>query len=210
MAAAQSARIGMAQTALYPSFSLSGAFGFQGNQIGNNQLSDIFSWGRQVSAIGAGMLIPIFDRGRLVNQVRVQDALFEQAIQAYETQVLKAQQEVEDALSNIAGGADSLKSLQRARDAVRRSAALAVQRYKSGESDYTTVTNSDQARLQVEDALTQTEGNLLQAYVAAFRALGGGWDGTLAPPGLAQSVSARMTARSDWGNALDAPAPPSQ
>jgi NodT family efflux transporter outer membrane factor (OMF) lipoprotein len=209
-AAAQSARIGQAEAALYPGFSLSGAFGFQSNNAGGDQLSDIFSWSKHLSSISAGLLLPIFDRGRLVNQVRVQDALFEQALQAYETQVLKAQQEVEDALASIAGGTDSLKSLQRARDAVRRSAALAVQRYKSGESDYTTVTSSDQARLQVEDALTQTEGNLLQAYVAAFRALGGGWDGTLTPPALAQSVSTRMQARTDWGNALDAPVAPPQ
>ena len=196
-AMAQSARIGQAQAALYPSFSLSGSFGFQASDAGGESLSDIFSWNRQVRSITGGLLFPLFDRGRLVNQVKIQDALFEQALIAYETQVLKAQQEVEDALANIASGSASRVSLLRAREAARRSAALSMQRYLAGASDYTTVTTSDQARLQIEDALQQSEGNLLQAWVAVFRALGGGWDGTLtppappAPPALAQQNPSR-------------------
>lgn len=190
-AIAQSARIGQAQAALYPSFSLSGSFGFQATDAGSDSLGDIFSWNKQVRSITAGLLFPIFDRGRLVNQVKVQDALFEQALRSYETQVLKAQQEVEDGLSAIASGSESRQSLGRARDAARRSAELGMQRYLAGAADYTTVTTSDQARLQVEDALQQTEGNLLQAWVTVFRALGGGWDGDLTPPALAQHTTSR-------------------
>lgn len=190
-AIAQLARIGQAQAALYPSFSLSGSFGFQASDAGNQRLSDIFSWNNQVRSISAGLLFPIFDRGRIKNQVKVQDALFEQALRSYETQVLKAQQEVEDALANIASGNAARLSLLRARDAVRRSADLSMQRYLAGASDYTTVTTSEQARLQVEDALQQTEGNLLQAWVAVFRALGGGWDGDLTPPEFAPKTSSR-------------------
>jgi NodT family efflux transporter outer membrane factor (OMF) lipoprotein len=188
-AMAQSARIGQAQSALYPSFSLSGSFGFQASDAGGDSLSELFSWNKQVRSLSAGLLFPIFDRGRLVNQVKVQDALFEQALRGYENQVLKAQQEVEDALSTIASSSEARLSLLRARDAVRKSAALSMQRYLAGASDYTTVTTSDQARLQVEDALQQSEGNLLQAWVAVFRALGGGWDGDLSLPELAQQTS---------------------
>ena len=168
-------------------------------------MNDIFTWGSQIRSIGAGLVLPIFDRDRLVNQVRVQDAVFEQALLAYQSQVLKAQQEVEDGLTSIASGNASLQGLLRARDAARRGASLALERYKSGGSDYTTVTGSDQARLQVEDAVTQTEGNLLQAWVSVYRALGGGWDGGLTPPQPAPLVAERMRARSDWGGLLTAP-----
>jgi outer membrane protein TolC len=59
---------------------------------------------------------------------------------------------------------------------------LALQRYEAGETDYTTVVAAEQSRLQLEDSFATAEGNLLQGYVSAYRALGGGWGGDLTPP----------------------------
>jgi NodT family efflux transporter outer membrane factor (OMF) lipoprotein len=201
-AAAQSARIGQAKAALYPSLTLNGTFGYAASNAGSSHLDDLFSWSNAAREVGASLLFPIFDRGRIVDQVRVQDALFEQSLLAYQNQVLQAQQDVEDSLVNILSDTQELKSLTLARDAARRSAQLAEERYKSGEADFTTVVTADQARLQVEDLLEQTRGGLLQAYVSAYVALGGGWDGTLLPPLIPDSVLERMKARTDWGQML--------
>lgn len=170
-AAAQSARIGQATAALYPSFSLTGAFGLSTTA----GVQSLFSWdSRAVSATG-GLYLPLFDRGRLHRLVRVQDSQLLQAIQAYQDAVLKAQQEVEDALASIDGSNAQIASLQEADAASTRSAALAIARYRAGQTDYTTVSSAEQARLQISDALVQAKGNLLQAAIGAFRAVGGGW-----------------------------------
>ncbi|MGI9246542.1 MAG: efflux transporter outer membrane subunit [Steroidobacteraceae bacterium] len=193
-AAAQSARIGQAQAALYPSLTLSGSLSSYSSDARGQSLNDVFSWGDPIQSVSAGLLLPLFDRGRLTAQVRVQDAAFTQAVLAYQAQVLKAQREVEDALVNIDGSLAALDSLRRATSAAKRSADLALLRYKSGETDYTTVTSADQSRLQVEDSLAQTEGDLLQAYVDAYRALGGGWSGEMDPPRLPVRESAATPA----------------
>lgn len=149
-AAAQSARIGQSQAALYPSFTLSGSFGTQSSTSGSNSIG-LFSWGNRMVSAGAGLVLPIFDRGRLHAQVNVQDALFRRAIFAYQGQVLKAQQEVEDALAGIRGSQAAELDLQLARTNADRAFALALERYKAGETDFTTVTAAAQSLLQVED-----------------------------------------------------------
>jgi NodT family efflux transporter outer membrane factor (OMF) lipoprotein len=178
-AIAQAARIGQAKSALFPSFSLGGSFGYQATNRGTNKLDDLFKWTNPISSLTGNLLFPIFNHGLLVNQVRVQDAIFQQAILNYQAQVLLAQQEVEDALSNITAYRHVLDSLTTARTSARRSTTLALERYKAGASDFTTVTAAYQAQLQVEDGLAQAQGNLLQAFVSTYRALGGSWDGKL-------------------------------
>ncbi len=170
-AAAQSARIGLAETALYPSFTLNGAIGYSTT----NGMNNLFKWDSRAAAYGIGFNLPIFDRGRLTEQVKVQDSLFAQSVLAYQNQVLKAQQEVEDALSAISGNARQLEDLQRADKAAARTSALAQLQYRSGQVDYTTVSSAVQAHLQTSDSVVQTEGGVLQATISAFRALGGGW-----------------------------------
>jgi NodT family efflux transporter outer membrane factor (OMF) lipoprotein len=172
-AAAQSARIGQAQSALYPSFSLSGSFGYSTT----SGLDTLFQWDNRALSYGMGFYLPLFDRGRLRAQVAIQDSVFRQALLAYQSQVLKAQQEVEDGLSALRGAKIQLLALQRAQEAATRSAQIAQNQYLAGQTDYTTVSAADQAQLQTSDALVQAQGSELQAYINTFRALGGGWTG---------------------------------
>ena len=171
-AAAQSARIGVAKAALYPSFTLNGAIGYSST----DGISNLFKWDNRAVAYGIGFNLPLFDRERISGQVKVQDSLFTQAVLAYQNQVLKAQQEVEDALSAIAGNSLQLANLQQADKAAARTSLLAQLRYRAGQVDYTTVSSAVQAHLQTSDSTVQAEGSVLQAYISAFRALGGGWD----------------------------------
>lgn len=169
VAMAQSARIGQAEAALYPTFTLGGAFGFSAT----DSVSDLFRWDSRTLSAGIGLVVPLFDRERIKAQIQVQDSLFRQAVLAYQNQVLKAQQEVEDAMSAIMEYTEQVAQLRAAETAASRSAELAATRYRAGQTDYTTVASAEQARLQTSDARVQAQGALLQAHISAWRALGG-------------------------------------
>jgi len=173
-AAAQSARIGQAEAALYPSFTLTGSFGYA-----TTDASSLFSWDSRALAAGLGFNLPIFDRGKLKAQVRVQDILFNQSVLAYQNQVLKAQQEVEDALAALQANQQQLQDWRMADQAAARSTKLAMVRFISGQTDFTTVSSAEQAHLQTSDAVVQAQAGVLQAIISAYRALGGGWTGDL-------------------------------
>ena len=110
-AAAQSALIGATKAELYPAFSLTGTFGFVSSNThtanpltGKGQdfsLSDISDWSSRNSSFGPGFTWNLLNYGQITNQVRAQDAVFQQAVLAYQQQVLQAQSEVQDGLSQF-------------------------------------------------------------------------------------------------------------
>jgi NodT family efflux transporter outer membrane factor (OMF) lipoprotein len=207
-AAAQSALIGVNTAALYPSFSLSGVFGFQSVNYGGVTGSPLFSWDNKVVSGGGAFSFPIFYRGAIVEQIRVQDAVFQQSVLSYQNLVLQAQKEVDDALMTISTTRSSADALARAVTAAQNAARLAQERYKAGQADYNTVILAQQQLLSVESSFVQTSNNNLLGYVTAFKALGGGWSGELNLPQLTTTLSSEMKQRTDWGNALDGKADP--
>jgi NodT family efflux transporter outer membrane factor (OMF) lipoprotein len=202
-AASSSALIGVAKAGLYPSFSLSGEFGYSANNEGDNSLSDIANWQNRVVNAGAGVVMPIFNYGRLMNQVRVQDAQFQQAVLQYQNTVLAAQQEVENGLAAFANQQSALVSLNRAAESARRSAGLAMIEYKGGQTDYTTVLTAEQAQLSVENSVASTKGNVALGLIAVYRALGGGWEIRGGRDVIPDEVKAEMQRRTDWGRMLE-------
>ena len=202
-AASKCALIGVARAEMYPSFSLSGAFGFSGNNQGNNSLADMFTWQGRAANAAAGFFFPVFNYGRLLNQVRVQDAQFQQAILNYQNTVLRAQQEVEDGLASFSGQQHSMALLAQAAVAARRSTELAMVQYKGGETDYTTVLAAEEAELTVEDALASAQGNVVLGLISIYRALGGGWEMAEASDVISENVKAEMARRTNWGNLLE-------
>jgi NodT family efflux transporter outer membrane factor (OMF) lipoprotein len=207
-AAAQSALIGVNAAALYPSFSLSGYFGFQNVSINNASQSSLFSWDNRSTSIGGSFMFPLFYRGALIDQIRVQDAVFQSSVLAYQNQVLQAQKEVEQAIIAISTTRSSTVDLTKSAAAAKRAASLALDRYKAGQNDYNTVIVAQQQLLQVQNSLVQTQTNNLLGYVAAFKALGGGWSGDFVVPALPAAMVQQMQARTNWGDALVNPAEP--
>jgi outer membrane protein TolC len=207
-AAAQSALIGVNVAALYPSFSLSGYFGFQNVSMNNTSQSSLFSWDNRTTSIGGSFMFPLFYRGALIDQIRVQDAVFQSSVLAYQNQVLQAQKEVEQAIVAISTTRSSTVDLTKSAAAAKRAAALALDRYKAGQNDYNTVIVAQQQLLQVQNTLVQTQTNNLLGYVAAFKALGGGWSGDFIVPALPAAMVQQMQARTNWGDALVNPAEP--
>ena len=202
-AASQSALIGVNAAALYPSFSLAGYFGFQTMQYtGGPSQGALFSWDNRTTNIGASFTFPLFYRGAIYDQIRVQDAVFQQAILNYQNLVLKAQQEVDDSLILISTSRSASTDLVLAVKAAQQAAALALDRYKQGQNDYNTVIVAQQQLLQVQESLVQSNSNILIGYVSAFKALGGGWSGDLDVPALPGAVVDQMQQRTNWGAVL--------
>ena len=201
-AAAQSALIGVARANMYPAFSLSGVFGYSSNNLGDNSLGNLFKWQNGAGQAGASFVWPVFNYGRLVNQVRVQDAAFEQAILNYQNTVLNAQAEVENGISAFRTEQQALDNLTRAASAAHRSTELSMVQYKSGEADYTTVLSTEQAQLSVEDSVASSRGNVLLGLISLYRALGGGWELREGHDVISDEVRAEMARRTNWGQML--------
>jgi len=206
-AASMSALIGVAKANMYPAFSLSGEFGVAGNNAGQNSLADMFSWESRALNAGAGLVFPVFNYGRLINQVRVQDAQFQEAVLNYQNTVLIAQQEVENGLAAFVDQQRAATMLERAAVAARRSTDLAMIQYKGGQTDYTTVLAALQSQLAVEDSLASTQGNVVLAIISVYRALGGGWELREGRDVISEEVKAEMSRRTDWGRLLESPRP---
>ena len=201
-AASRSALIGVSKAQLFPTFTLGGLFGYATSNYGTLSSANLFSWGNNSSGVNAGISLPLFYRGAIVDQVRVQDAIFQQSLLAYQNQVLNAQKEVEDSLITISTTKSSKEDLTRGVIAAQSAADLALERYKAGQNDYTTVITAQQNLLNIQNSLVQTSSNELIGYVGAFKALGGGWTADMTPPKLPDQMVADMTDRTDWGSVL--------
>lgn len=212
-AAAQSASIGIAEADLYPSFSLVGDIGFQtssqgGIQSGMADFSDLFKRGSFFYSFGPGFRWPIFNYGRLKNNVRVQDALFQQLLVNYQNTVLTAAQEVEDALIGFLKAQEATAFLQNAVNAAQRSVDLALTQYREGAVDYQRVLDTQRSLLQQENNLAETRSSIATNLIALYKALGGGWESREGQPIVAESTQAAMQQRTDWGRLLPPPPAP--
>ena len=206
-AASQSALIGVREAALYPSFSLTGMFGYLSASV-SYQGGQTFKFDGTSGGGGGGFVFPLFYRGALVDQVRVQDAAFQDAVLNYQNTVLTAQAEVEDALIQIATAKQAATDYARAVRSAQQAARLALDLYEAGQSDYNTVIVAQQILLRVQSDLVQTRSNALLGYADAFKALGGGWSGELSVPPLPNEMVAQMQERTNWGQMLDHPQAP--
>ncbi len=203
-AAAQCAAIGIAKANLLPAFSLAGSFGFAASTVGGGPAGDLFAWDNHSASAKASFVFPLFDYGRLANRVRVQDAVFEQAVLAYRNAILVAQQEVEDARASFAAAQTTLATLEVAAAAAGATTRLALARYREGAADYTTVLTAAQLQLDVEDALARGRGDVPLALVSVYRALGGGWELRVGQDLLPEATRQEMAQRTDWGRLLEA------
>ena len=168
--AAQTARIGVAEAARYPAFRLSGSIGLEALTIGA-----LGNAGAATSTLFAGVTAPIFNAGRLRAQVDIQDAIRERTLVVYEQTVLRALQEVENALVELARNNERGEALANAVDAARNAAALARQRYTAGLIDFQSVLDSERSLLTLEDSLARNRASSVQAFIRLYKALGGGW-----------------------------------
>jgi NodT family efflux transporter outer membrane factor (OMF) lipoprotein len=212
-AMAQCARIGIAKADLYPSFSLFGQVGFQsssdgGVQSNNAKFHNLFDGDSFTYSFGPGFNWPIFNFGRIENNVRVQDARFQQFIVNYQDTVLRAAQEVEDAMSGFLRSLEAAAFDQNAVNAAKRSAEIAMIQYKEGAVDFQRVIDVQRSLLQEENNLAQTQSSIATNLIALYKALGGGWELRQGQPIVPEDMQTEMQKRTNWGKILPAkPAP---
>jgi len=199
---AQCANIGVAKAELFPAFSLVGTFSFQASDVGNFKLGQMFRWDSRNAQAGPSFQWNLLNYGRLTNQVRVQDARFQELLLAYQNAVLKAQQEVEDSLTAFLRSQVRAKFLGESTAAARRSLDLSVLQYRGGTTDFTTVLTAQQALLNEQDSLASTLGDISRSLVGVYRALGGGWQLREGRDFIPESVRAEMAKRTNWGGLL--------
>jgi len=201
--AAQCAQIGVAKSALYPAFSLTGNFGLLSTDIGRSSLSDMFSWGSRNIQTGPSIQWNILNYGQITNNVRVQDARFQELLITYQNAVLKAQQEVEDNLAAFLKAQDRAGFLARSTIAARNALDLAVRQYREGIVDFTTVLTVQQSLLAVQDSLAVTLGSIASSLVGVYKALGGGWEIRKGMDLVPSEIREEMAKRTHWGKLLD-------
>ena len=210
LAAAQSARIGIAEAGLYPTVSLGGSMGFATSEDGgspsnNATLSDLFKGNSFTYLVGPSVEWPILNYGRIRNRVRVEDARLQQLILAYQNKVLLAAREVEDALEAFARSRETVGYLTEGVKDARRSVDLALIQYREGAVDYQRVLETQRFLVRQQDRHAEKRGDVVLNLVAAYKALGGGWKARRGKGILHERVQKEMEQRTNWGEMLSAP-----
>lgn len=168
--AAQTARLGEAEAARYPSFRLSGSLGLEALEL--DALADR---GANTHSLFGGITAPVFNAGRIAANIEIQDALVEQARLAYRAAVLAALEEVENALTAVANTDARRAKLAEAAAAARTTLAIAEYRYASGLADFLSVLDAQRTQLSLDEQLAGSTGELARAQIRLYKALGGGW-----------------------------------
>jgi NodT family efflux transporter outer membrane factor (OMF) lipoprotein len=169
--AVQSARIGIAETNLYPAFTINGQIFVQATQFQN--LFDARSVG---GAFGPSFNWNILNYGRLRNNVNAEEARFMQRVATYQNTVLNAHREVEDGIVVYLRSQERTRSLRAGTDAAKESRDLVNELYQGGKADFNRVFVAELFLQQQQDLLAQAEGDIAQGLVQVYRALGGGWE----------------------------------
>ncbi len=177
--AAETARVGVAEAERYPSFTLSGSLGLEALSLGA-----LTGGGAAAQTLLGSIAAPVFDAGRIRQQIAIQTAVQEQALVNYESTVLAALEEAENALAALAHTRQRQVNLQNATNAARLAALLARHRYTAGVTDFQTVLDTERTVLTLEDSLTASEAEHVSALIQLYKALGGGW-----PPVSAEAVA---------------------
>lgn len=168
--AAQSARIGVATADLYPKLTLSGSIGIETLKMSLQPTTQTWS-----SSFGPGITWAIFKAGAIRQNIEVQSALQEQYLIAYESAILNALEEVENALIAYDQEQQRQQILTKATEAAQKAADLTKYKYESGLTDFNNVLEAQRSLLTFQDQLAQSNGTVTSNLVRLYKALGGGW-----------------------------------
>ena len=202
VAARESADVGFREADLYPRFSLFGTIGFESSDALDADLDDLFD--SRSFTFGAGPVLTwnIFNYGRIKNSVRVEDAQFQRSLVEYQNTVLRAAQEVEDAMVGFLRAQEQVGFLAGSVTAARRSVDLSLVQYRDGAVDYQRVLDSQERLVARQDELTSSQGDISRNLIAMYKALGGGWEIREGKDFVPADIKETMRNRTDWGGLL--------
>lgn len=195
-------QIGVAKSELFPSISLLGTLGWSVNDAGRQSLGDLFRSSTFGFSFGPSLQWNIFNYGRLKNQVRVQDARFQQLLTNYRNVVLNAAREVEDAMTGFIRSKIEAEYLFKSVEAAKRTVEISMVQYTDGAAPYINVLNATSSLSSQQEQHAQTKGNIAVNLVAMYKALGGGWQVRLGKDFVPAAIKEQMKKRTDWGKVL--------
>ena len=176
-AAAQAQQIGIAQAELYPHISITGTLGYSAFNA-----SQLFTPDGFTGSVGPTFQWNIFNYGRIANNVRLQDAKFQQTLLDYRTAVLTANQEAEDGLVAFLRSQEQAKLLTEAVIAADKAFQIVVSQYRVGTVDFNRLAIIEGNLVTAQLSQAQARGAIALGLVQVYRALGGGWEIRLGRP----------------------------
>ena len=169
--AASNERIGAAISEYYPKISLSGALGFD-----SLNAEYLFTAGAFQPIGGGALRWRLFDFGKVAAEVEKARGADAEALAVYRNTVLRAAEDVENALSGLAQTEADMIELQDEVQSLVKARDLAEQAYRAGSITLTDVLDANRQLLVAQDELDANRAGAARAAVGVFRALGGGWD----------------------------------
>jgi NodT family efflux transporter outer membrane factor (OMF) lipoprotein len=169
-AAAQCALIGVAEADFYPHISLTGTLGYSAQQFKN-----LFNPLAFNGTVGPSVQWDVLNYGRILNNVRLQNAKFQELTATYQKSVLNAQQEVENGLVTFLKAQQRAKLQEECVKSALKAEQISKTNWQTGGVDFTTVSLIQQNKVQQEDTLAQAKGEIALGLIQLYKALGGGW-----------------------------------
>jgi len=167
---ALNAQIGIAKANRFPRISLTGSYGYS-----SDELVELLNPASEFRRIAAGLLMPLFDGGKLKAAQRAAEARYRQGLADYAKSLLNAFSEVESALLTRREQLERRKKILEFLAEARATQQVAQSRYMKGLVNYINVLDAQQTRFQAEQNLVAADLDLLTNRVNLYRALGGGW-----------------------------------
>jgi NodT family efflux transporter outer membrane factor (OMF) lipoprotein len=201
-AAAQCAQIGFVKADLLPAFNLTGSISTVAATISGGSLASVFTGSSLTWNVGPNVQWNILNYGQITNNVRVQDAKFQELQITYQNQVLTAQQEVENGIVAFVDSRLAVEFLRKSEIAAEGALRIAMIQYNQGILDFTTVLTAEQNLYQAQNNLAVAMGDVPLGLIAAYRALGGGWQIREGNDFVPAEVRATMANRTNWGTLI--------
>lgn len=168
---AATASIGVAIADFFPRITLSGSLDVQALQF-----SGLGSWASRQYGFGPTATLPIFEGGRLTGQLHLRKAQQQEASVAFQRTVLKAWQEIDDAMADFTAAQKRRDALALAVQANETALTVAKVQYKQGASDFLNVLTAQNSLLLSQSALVEATARVAGAVTHLYRAVGGGWE----------------------------------
>lgn len=168
--AAATARVGAATADLFPKFGLTGSVGFDATEF-----THLFDWQSHYFLVNPTVTWPVFDAGRIVSNISLQNATADEMLLQYKKTVLAALQDVQDALVAYAAEQARHQAAQEWLNQSQTALTLAENRYRNGLSTYLDVLDAQRTLFSAQDTLTQSTQAMTINLIALYKALGGGW-----------------------------------
>lgn len=167
---AANAQIGVAKADYFPQISLTGSAGYQ-----SSALTGLFSGPAGLWTFGGSAVQPVFEGGRLRNQVKLARSRTEEATLFYQQTVQEAFREVSDALVGYRKSQEFRIQQELLTHSAEEATKLSNMRYQGGATSYLEVLDSDTRYFSARLSLAQAQLRELQFLVQIYRSLGGGW-----------------------------------